>query len=846
MEQENLMKDTAKGKPSMQRNMKFLSFWSINDGVRTEPLCRQMAEMKAHGIEGVVYHPRFYPGGPDYMTEAFIRVTGEVILFAKSIGMEFWIYDENGWPSGSADGQVLEEHPDSKRWGLICVKEEELRADDVILCRHDGEIVAARGERGVSPLCRETTDTFLALTHGRYEKELPREAFDYVTGFFCDEVDYFPGHLLSEGAVPWCADFEAVYTEKYGVSPCGELWKLFDRESEHEEFKIRFWETAGDLIARNFYRPYLEWCEKRRKLFTGHLKGEESPYFQLMFSGSCFTQLKGLSLPAIDTLERYHGNHFFPYLLTSVAAQQARSGCLAEAMGGAGWGVTPDDIKKYMLWLAEAGVERVVLHLGQFLLKAKAIRDWPPSVPLHLTWHEASADLLSDIRETAAPLLKSAWDDPKILIVTPTRGVMAFYRPHGASAVNLHDGSGIPASKSERINAVFLETVEKCYQAGWRYHFTEERELKNAYIRDGKLHLGAMSYEKVLIPDGCRFESDEQALIDEMGRRGMLTDVSSDIKKRRIAADNCLPNAVQPVYQQCKRGDRYEIKAFAQFPADVAAAEIPLIPEQSAWMPVFPTENQYLIEWSRSENGKLHASLETKNISTPVRLLFSDPIADLKTNATMRLCESPTAFSLFGFGEKLTLEVTPTSVETFPFAWLKGTFAVFPVDGWRAFDSNQIACKGTFFLDGSGWSKQIRAGELVSQGLPFFGGLLTAQKYFLLKEDHAGTLDFSELSVSAARVSVDGKEIGWWWKNRPLAVQLGAGEHFITLDAAPSTYNTYGPHHYYLGDCRLTSPDTFFGKGGYTDNPDAPAYTFIDTMQFVKFTVDGDIVLKRE
>jgi hypothetical protein len=37
-------------------------------------------------------------------------------------------------------------------------------------------------------------------------------------------------------------------------------------------------------------------------------------------------------------------------------------------------------------------VERVVLHLGQFLLKAKAIRDWPPSVPLHLTWHDAFAE----------------------------------------------------------------------------------------------------------------------------------------------------------------------------------------------------------------------------------------------------------------------------------------------------------------------------------------------------------------------------------------------------------------------------------------------------------------------
>ena len=795
----------------MQRKMKFLSFWSINDGVRVEPLCQQMAEMKAHGIEGVVYHPRFYPGGPDYMTEEFIRVTGEVILYAKSIGMEFWIYDENGWPSGSADGQVLKAHPDSKRWGLVCVKERELRADDVILCRHGAKIVAARGERGVSPLCRETTDTFLALTHERYERELPREAFDYVTGFFCDEVDYFPGHLLAEGAVPWCADFESFYTEKYGVSPCGDLWKLFDREAEHEEFKIRFWETAGDLIARNFYRPYLEWCEKRGKLFTGHLKGEESPYFQLMFSGSCFTQLKGLSLPAIDTLERYHGNHFFPHLLASVAAQQGRCGCLAEAMGGAGWGVSPDDIKQYMLWLAEAGVERVVLHLGQFLLKARAIRDWPPSVPLHLTWHEAFADLLSDIRREAAPLLQSAWDEPKMLIVTPTRGVMAYYRPHFAPAVNLHDGSGIPDSRSAQINASFLETVEICHSAGMRYHFTEERELENAEIRDGKLHLGAMSYEKVLIPADCRFESGEQALIDELTRQGLLADLPKNEKK---TADS--------------------------------AVKSDSVPEQSAWIPTFPMGNQMLIEWNRSEDGKLRASIGMRNVSSPVKLVFSDPIAELKTNALRTFCGSPKEYALFGFAENLTLEVTPTPAEKLPFAWLRGNFAVVSADGWKEFDRDQLTCGGTFYIDGSGQAKRLRAGEMLSQGLPFFSGLLTAQKYFVLKEAYEGKLDFKGLSVSAARVGIDGKEIGWWWKNRPFAVKLSAGEHFITVEAAPSTYNTYGPHHYYLGDCRLTSPDTFFGRGGYTDNPDAPSYTFIDSMQFVKFTVDGDVVLKQE
>ncbi len=790
----------------MQRKMKFLSFWSINDGVKTEPLCRQLLQMKEHGVEGVVFHPRFYPGNPDYMTSEFIRVVGEVILYAKSIDMEFWIYDENGWPSGAADGQVLRMHPNSKRWGLAYLNENELLPDDKILCRHEDKLVVARGSKGVSPLCRETTDTFLKLTHERYFRELPAEAFDYVTGFFCDEVDYFPSHLFAEGAVPWCADFEAVYIEKYGVSPCAQLWELFDVEAEHPEFKIRFWETAGDLIARNFYQPYLQWCEAHGKLFTGHLKGEESPYFQLMFSGSCFTQLKGLSLPAIDTLERYHGNHFFPYLLFSVAAQQGREGCLAEAMGGAGWGVAPDDVVRYMCWLAEAGVERVVLHLGQFLLKAQAIRDWPPSVPLHLSWHEAFADVLEEIRTSTAPLLNAAWQTPKVLIITPTRGVMATYAPHHAPKINLHDGTGIPDSEAAKINADFLKLVEDCYDSGMHYHFTEERELKNAYLKDGKLCLGAMTYEKVLTSDGCRFDSDEQALIDEMARQGMLISPPQKTKKK-VAPDKV----------------------------------VSFVPQQTSWKIEFPHENRLLVAWTAMPNGHLRAVIEINQVSSPMKLVFSDPIDELHTNAKMQIVDQKNIV-LSEIGDVLTLEITPDEKQSLPFAWLCGDFAVRAVDGWQEFDDHQLSCNGKFVLDGAENVKKLHQGELVCEGLPFFGGLVRAQKTIILDKPYRGTLAFDGLAATAVKVCVDGEEIGWWWEEHPIAVDLAAGAHVVTIAAAPSTYNMYGPHHYYLGDCRLTSPDTFFGRGGYTDNADAPANTFVDTMQFVKFIIGGDVV----
>jgi hypothetical protein len=270
------------------------------------------------------------------------------------------------------------------------------------------------------------------------------------------------------------------------------------------------------------------------------------------------------------------------------------------------------------------------------------------------------------------------------------------------------------------------------------------------------------------------------------------------------------------------------------------------LPEQTPFAVEFPSENQLLIEWKREDDGTLTAKIPVRSLDMPIAIVFSDPITDLKANARVRRGdEKNTSFILSGVTDTLNLSVVPAA-EKLPFAWLRGDFAVLCADGWREFDENQMSCGGRFFIEGSAQKKILAAGELVSQGLPFFGGAVTARKSFTLTEDMRGEMDFDGLRACAARISVDGKTLGWWWRGRTLPVSLSAGAHTLTVEAVPSTYNTYGPHRYYLGDCRLTSPDTFFGRGGYTDNADAPAYTLIDSMQFVKFSVDGDVVLFAE
>ena len=80
-------------------------FWSLNDKLQPEVLREQIRQMKSAGIGGFFMHAR---GGleTEYMSEEWLDCISACIDEADKQGMDAWAYDENGWPSGFADGVV--------------------------------------------------------------------------------------------------------------------------------------------------------------------------------------------------------------------------------------------------------------------------------------------------------------------------------------------------------------------------------------------------------------------------------------------------------------------------------------------------------------------------------------------------------------------------------------------------------------------------------------------------------------------------------------------------------------------------------------------------------------------
>lgn len=335
--------------------------------------------------------------------------------------MEFWIYDENGWPSGSGDGKVREHFPERFCQWVVW---------------KDGSAVIEK-KQAFNTFDREQMQYFIRVVYDGYCQGLEPEAFQYVTGFFSDEVGFLDGHGVSmdQGGIPWCAEAEERMEVQFGET---EKWLdlLFCEKEGFREVRSHYWEILTDILSESFYGAVNDWCEAHGKRYTAHLKGEENLFFQIPCSGSCFEQLKMINTPAVDALERYPGNHYYPRIASSVSRQFGDGECLAEALGGSGWGLTPENVTDYVDWLAECGINRFAFHLWQYERNSASVRDWPPNIPWGMNWKDSMAPLLGSLRRKWNQAFLR--QENRCILVAPVRGCMASFHPEDSMVINEH------------------------------------------------------------------------------------------------------------------------------------------------------------------------------------------------------------------------------------------------------------------------------------------------------------------------------------------------------------------------------------------------------------------------
>lgn len=803
--------------------LRFHSFWSINGALDQARLRRQMDAMQAAGLDGVVFHPRYYPGAPPYLGRRYLAEVSAAILHAKAIGLGFWLYDENGWPSGTADGRLLRKHPRDQGQRLELSPAPAAGAVASCWVSPEGELTAPgrRGARswqlvprsiaGIDDLEPEVSRHFLALVHERYRRGLAPEAFAYVGAFFTDEPESGAARepLPAHAAAPWSRRMLPRLRARFGADVAQKLPLLFFRGEGHAEFRVAFWEFVTDQFGEGFFDPYRAWCERRGKRLVGHLKGEESPLFQLPMGGSFQRLYRHLSFPGIDSLERFPANHFYPRQAASVAAQFGDGRCLAECFGGAGWGARPEDLERYLLWLARHGLTDFVLHLGQYRLDTPAIRDWPPSQPLHLNWRAAYPEVLRRVKRELAQNPAPAVDT---LVVTPCRGIMAAYEPWEVRQTNLHNASTHPDTPAARLSDRLVARVDRLHAEGAGYHVTDERTLEESgRVGARGLRLGRCRYQKLILGEGVLFRGDGKRLLAEARAAGVRVADAVAGKTRGVIAVSA------------RRASRRTMGGKIS----------------PAWRMLPAAENTLLLEPRATGARAFRADFASEikpGATGELRLVFADDATALTFNGravALRREEEGVSGGVpwTRVRRRNTLRFRCAVAAERPYVWLRGDFHVASRTSFAPGPSGTVRTRGPFVLRPAAVAPTR---DWAKSGRPFARAPLGAETEFVLRRP-AAALRLIGAEADAARVWVDGRDLGWAWGpdwRLALTQPLTPGRHTLRLELTPSTYNTFGPHRYIGGDWPVVSPDQFVGRKNFADPAGAPECTLGDWWHF--------------
>jgi len=319
---------------------------------------RQLRALAAQGFGGFAGNVAF-DGYVDDETKwpAFLRG----VRLAKAAGMSLWLYDECGYPSGSARDLTLRGHPEWAARGLL-VAEADTSGGEVSLAlppgrlvlaaalpRRDGAIalgeardLAASIHGGqlswqapegswhvvvmtddliyegthaaislaykkpcIDLLTPEPTARFLEVTHARYAEKLGQDLGRYFVSTFTDEpsLQSLWFRPMPYRVLPWSLTFEREFRKRRGreLRP---LLPALVAEAGPAGARARydFWNTVGELVSENYFGQIQTWCRGHNLPSGGHLLMEESLVGHVPLYGHFFRCVRRLDAPSIDCL----------------------------------------------------------------------------------------------------------------------------------------------------------------------------------------------------------------------------------------------------------------------------------------------------------------------------------------------------------------------------------------------------------------------------------------------------------------------------------------------------------------------------------------------------------------
>ena len=476
---------------------KSIPFWSWNNGLNEAELLRQIEDMKSAGTGGFIMHAR--TGLKDeYLGEKWFSCVGACLKKARELGMDAWIYDENGWPSGFVGGKLLEtesyraqyleyERKDSfDETAFAVFKRTEKGYARIHGAEKEGKeyhtVYLRTSPANTDILNPEVVDAFIRETHEKYYQRFPDSFGRELVGFFTDEPQYY------RWGTPYtkCA---AAEFEKDGEDIRDGLIYLFVHDKAGYPFRVKYFTTLNRLYTENFYKKLYDWCENHHCLLTGHSVEESSLWMQMWGGAGVMPSYEYEHIPGIDCLERNCGTELAPKQVGSVAAQLGKKHVLTETFGCSGYDVTPKELKSIGDYQYFNGVNVMCQHLYPYSLADQGKYDHPPVFSPQGNWFEGFA-VFNDYFNRLGYIIANTVEKYDVGVIHPMRSIYTEYvRSEDCESVRRQEES-------------FGKLIAELRRKGIMFQLIDERIAeKYGKIENGALKIGACVYHTVIVPE---------------------------------------------------------------------------------------------------------------------------------------------------------------------------------------------------------------------------------------------------------------------------------------------------------------------------------------------------------
>ncbi|MBR1677542.1 MAG: hypothetical protein IJ706_09575 [Clostridia bacterium] len=509
-------------------------YWVWNGNLDKDVIKKQLAEMAEGGVKIVCPIPEPKQFRPltmktlleDYLTPEYWEYFSYAAEEAKKLGMDFWFYDEGGWPSGGACGKVTGLRPDLQETVVtradVVIEESILGGDTVAFFdgkrrikkpeKHLGEKATRFYKKKVvikgnplypSLLEKDTTDTFIALSHDGLYRSCEKMLGENITVTFTDEP--------SVKCYPWPKDIEEDFKKAKGydlVDYLPAVCTVYGNEDLSEEYLkacIDYYDYWSARYAENYFGRIRTWDSEHGLLSGGHLAGDDETAGSVTHDyGHIMRILRAFDIPGIDVIWRqifpseriktqengspYKGiseqyaNHYFPRYASSAAHQQGLRFALTETAGVYGGGFTFSQNHYVLGYQLVRGINIIsefgFSYVRNGFLRAGERPIWFDKVP---GWASFSAfnDLIA--RESYLCSLGSPAVDTALYI--PIKDIWASIQTR-ENAVAIHDRA-----------AYILERSQVCFD------IFDDDVLEQGEIIGGALRFGGADYKCLVIPE---------------------------------------------------------------------------------------------------------------------------------------------------------------------------------------------------------------------------------------------------------------------------------------------------------------------------------------------------------